>query len=255
MLKKKSISLLIPYIFFNIVWMSLLWLGGDAVESEVSLGRLLEIWKEPIRFSWFLYILYWISILYGILSLFLKNNLHLLYISVGLFLISIFFPSPIYILQRTAVWGICFMIGAVFRSHLTLLGRKTLLSLLLLCVVYTLIWIKFGNERISYTEPGLWGVIIPISSLIGLTTYPVLSRLFLGNHFQFAGKYALEVYLYHSIVISVYRIVLVKLGIMSPFIHLIVGIPITWLATLGLSHISRKLKVFDFFMHPLDYLE
>ena len=67
MLKKKAWNLLIPYVVFSIIYVLMNQIGDKS--SEYTWRSLLHIYAMPISYLWFLYILFFIFVLVGALSL------------------------------------------------------------------------------------------------------------------------------------------------------------------------------------------
>lgn len=55
--KNKLLALGIPYIAFSVVMFSLQKIGSGSVRDQTSLSQLLNIYKQPIGYLWFLYVL------------------------------------------------------------------------------------------------------------------------------------------------------------------------------------------------------
>jgi fucose 4-O-acetylase-like acetyltransferase len=251
-LKKKSISLLIPYVFFCFVWFLTSGLAGSAARNHFGLMELMRIPLRPIAISWFLYILWLITAIYSLLSIYLSKK-QLLGVSAVLYLVSLLFPVGNYLLQRTMCFGVCFVLGYCLKDKEWLKSKSLFLLNIALFVGYLLIWSQFNGVKISYSKPGLDGLVYILSILLSVKLFEVLSISKIANVFEKLGLYAIEIYLYHSVIVSAYRIILIKLGYTDIVFHVIVGIPITFGLTILATYLSRKFKFIDFFLHPLQY--
>lgn len=253
-LKKKSISLLVPYVFFCFIWFLTSGLAGSAARNHFGLMELLKIPLRPIAISWFLYILWIISAVYSFLSIYLSKE-QLLGLSFLLFLISLFFPVDNYLLQRTMSFGVCFILGYYLKDKEWVRDSRLFLVNLALFFIYMLVWYQFNGIKISYSKPGLDGLVYLLSILLSFKLFELLSKSRVSAIFEKLGQYAIEIYLYHSVIVSAYRIILIKFGLTDLITHVVLGIPVTWGLTMLATYISKKVRVLDFFLHPLVYLK
>lgn len=65
---KKAINLFVPYIVFSIIYVILQHFGSN-INHHYTFGSLLSIWCQPISYLWFLYVLFFIFVLVGLMSL------------------------------------------------------------------------------------------------------------------------------------------------------------------------------------------
>lgn len=100
-----------------------------------------------------------------------------------------------------------------------------------------------------------WGLIFPVSVLLAFAAYPQLSKVNgFGNYFRKLGKDSLVIYLLHAPIVSVTRIVLLKLGIDNVFIHVINGLLAGWYGSLSAVYLMTKLPYIDFLFYPKEYV-
>ncbi|VJE85010.1 putative acetyl transferase [Streptococcus pneumoniae] len=114
--KKKTIVLGIPYVFYSIIHFCLQKVAGASVRVPTTIFNLLNIYKFPLGVSWYLYTLWSILIVYGLLSVVFKNRKSLLLVSVFAYIFTLFIQTDIFIVQRTLVWGVCFCLGSVLSA-------------------------------------------------------------------------------------------------------------------------------------------
>lgn len=95
--KKKTIVLGIPYIFYSIIHFCLQKVAGAAVRVPTTIFDLINIYKHPLGVSWYLYILWSILMIYGLLSIVIKNRRSLFLISVLAYCCTLFVQTDIYI--------------------------------------------------------------------------------------------------------------------------------------------------------------
>lgn len=182
------------------------------------------------------------------------SKTQLLGLSSVLFVISLLFPVGNYLLQRTMSFGVCFILGYYLKDKDWVRSKKLFVANVGLFAGYLLFWYQFNGVKISYSKPGLDGLVYLVSILLSFKIFELLTQYRTSVFWKRLGLHAIEIYLYHSVIVSAYRIVLIKLGFTDVLTHVIIGIPITWGLTMLATAISKKVRILDFFLHPLSYL-
>lgn len=113
---KRTLILGLPYICYSIIHFILQKVAGSSVRVPTTIYNLIDIYKTPLGVLWYLYTLWIISMVYGLLSIYIKRKEILFTISGVGFVIALLMNFDIYIVQKTLVWGMFFMLGAVLRS-------------------------------------------------------------------------------------------------------------------------------------------
>jgi fucose 4-O-acetylase-like acetyltransferase len=72
--KKRFVSLGVPYLVFSVVMVVLKFIGGNTVRNQNGLIGLLDIYRQPIDYLWFLYALFFVDVFVNLLSFFIKNK-------------------------------------------------------------------------------------------------------------------------------------------------------------------------------------
>lgn len=253
--KQKLIALGIPYLLFSIIMFIMKKLGEGSVRKKTSISALLNIYKEPIEHTWFLYALFGVFVYAGVVSIFVKSKKMMLAISfLGYFVVNVV-PVDVYIVQRTLVWFPFFTLGFILRDKK--INKNVILPLVLSYVIYIVVWMKFNFEtRISYSEPKIWGIILLISVLLAFSIIPrIKSNGKIYRYFCKYGEISLPIYLIHAPVVSVTRIVLFKIGISNLIIHIVLGLFLGWFLTIILFRIASKIKVVNFIFYPTKYIK
>jgi len=71
---KRTVVLGLPYIFYSIIHFILQKAAGSSVRVPTTIYNLIDIYKTPLGVSWYLYTLWIISMVYGLLSVYIKRK-------------------------------------------------------------------------------------------------------------------------------------------------------------------------------------
>lgn len=260
--KQKTIILGVPYLFYSVLQFILQTIGGESVRNAASLADLLQIYKTPLGVSWYLYVLWWIYLVVGLISIKVKSYNQLFLISLFAYILSLFFPVNIYIIQKVLLWSFFFIFGYwLKKSGLTMFLQeqwKWITSLSIGVIVMFLIFWQQSSPSfyISYDTPGLWGLIFSVSVVLAFTCYPILNTFKrFGTYFSKIGKNSLVIYLLHAPIVSITRITLLKLNISNIYVHLILGLLLGWYGSLFILYLIKKVSYIDFVFYPMKYLK
>lgn len=250
---KKFLGLGIPYVTFSIVMFLMKRVGGSSVRDTTSITELLNIYRTPTDHLWYLYTLFFIFLFLGLLSLFIKSDRVIFLILIIGFIVVNILPVNIYFIQRFFVWAPIFYFGRILHEvRLT----KNLTNLAFIAyALYIFIWciLNFKN-RISYSQPSWWGIILPISVILAFSFFQNAKMGKMYAYFVKIGKISLPIYLIHVPVASVIRILMFKVGINNLAIHIIVGLLVAWFFTIVLFQVASRFKIVDFIFYPTKYL-
>lgn len=262
--KKKTIIFGLPYIFYSIIHFGLQKIAGASVRVPTTMSDLLNIYKDPLGVSWYLYILWSILIIYGLLSILVKNRRMLFLISVFAYCLTLFIRTDIFIIQRTLVWGICFFLGSVLSEvHFDKINlKKFLLSFVLFDFIYMFAWFLFyeidsKKEHVNYSNPGLWGIAFIVCVLAAFVIFPKMEKHFpkIFLYFTKYGKDSLGIYILHAPICSMIRILMLKVGVNSAFLHVVVGIVLGWYLSILATYILKKIPFLNIVLLPQKYIK
>ena len=262
--KKKTIIFGLPYIFYSIIHFSLQKIAGATVRIPTTIFDLINIYKNPLGVSWYLYILWSILIVYGLISILIKNRRILFLISVFAYCLTLFLQIDIYIIQRTLVWGICFFLGSMLSEiHFDKINLKKILFFFVpFDFIYMLAWFLFyevGSKKdyVSYSNPGLWGIAFIVCVLVAFAIFPKMEKSFpkTFQYFTTYGKDSLGIYILHAPICSMIRILMLKVGINSVFLHVVVGIVLGWYLSILATYILKKISFLNIVLLPQRYIK
>jgi fucose 4-O-acetylase-like acetyltransferase len=252
--KKNIVTLLLPYLFFSIILFIMKFIGGGAVREPLSIKDLLSIPITPVEYLWYIYILFFIYLLVECLDFLFKNNLLVLFIFLILEISSCFFSTGIFAIDRTMMMAFYFYLGKVIHEYNV---KINIISRLYWVVpIYILIFVLGLISDLNMINHQ----IVFLTSVTGSITMIFLAnKYFTSNtffsYFSAIGAKTMAIYLVHSPIASVVRIVLFKLSLKNLTINFILGLSITWLASLIISNLSPKIKLLDFLFYPSKYIK
>lgn len=253
-MKKKAVSLFIPYIIFSIVYVVLQHLSNE-VHTLNDWTSLVTIYAKPIGYLWFLYTLFFIFVLVDILSLLKINQLIQLTIYICLFVLSQFLILP-YFLKSTFTWVICFYIGVLLKLCLNKLHCLEFLIFILLIVVSLVYQSSLGG---NWFETNMLTITNLVSKLLSI---PVFFYMFstikhgkVFNYFRKYGKYSIIIYLVHAPAASVFRALLLRFNIFDYFALLISCTLLTWFFCIFICYLSKKNSLIEMIFYPFKYIK
>jgi fucose 4-O-acetylase-like acetyltransferase len=228
---KKAINLFVPYIVFSIIYV-LLQHFSSGVNHHYSFHSLLNIWYQPISYLWFLYVLFFIFVLVGLMSL-LNINLEIQFIIclIGFIFVCLFKPKLT--IFQTFGDALFFLTGALTNKHLhiivkhknTVLIASQLLSIISLITCFMIIGIQS-----DYNNPTLINIIpkilVSFSSLTFCMNQNEKTAFF--RYFDKYGKDSLVIYLVHAPIVSVICILMFKITIPNFLISFLILLMFGW---------------------------
>lgn len=260
---KRTVILGLPYIFYSIIHFILQKAAGSSVRVPTTLHNLIAIYKTPLGVSWYLYTLWIISMVYGLLSVYIKRKETLFIISGVGFVIELLMNLDIYIVQKTLVWGMFFMLGAVLRSvDLSKLNIKLVIgTTVIFDIIYMICWSIYYRPNVkkmyvTYDTPQFWAIAFIVSVGVAFIIYPRVEKIFpkFFNYFSKYGKDSLGIYILHAPICSMLRIIMLKVGITSVYIHIICGLVLGWFLSIIATNVLKKIPYINIALMPQKYI-
>lgn len=254
--RKKAICLGIPYFVFSIATWLLKNVFSGAVNTQND-GLLESLFLNPASPYWYLYTLFFIFL---ITPTFAGRKSALAGLTFALVLNCIqaipVFNINIYAFTQTCaklIWfvlGMClcvFDIPAFFR-------KKLWKRISIPCAV-----LFFGVSLLNF---GSWTYSVAVTLLMGMlgcmSVFLVMLNWTGGKKLDIAAdvfsKYTMPIYLMHTIFAAGIRAVLLKLGIDTPVVHIIIGLAVSFIGPVVAAWIMERIKL-DILIYPDKYLK
>ena len=261
---KRTVVLGLPYIFYSIIHFILQKAAGSSVRVPTTIYNLIDIYKTPLGVSWYLYTLWIISMVYGLLSVYIKRKETLFVISGVGFVIALLMNFDIYIVQKILVWGMFFMLGAVLRLvDLSKLNVKLVAgAAVIFDIIYMICWSIYYRPNVkkmyvTYDTPQFWAIAFIVSVGVAFVIYPRVEKVFpkFFNYFSKYGKDSLGIYILHAPICSMLRIIMLKVGITSVYIHIICGLVLGWFLSIIATNVLKKIPYINIVLMPQKYIK
>ena len=261
---KRTVVLGLPYIFYSIIHFILQKAAGSSVRVPTTIYNLIDIYKTPLGVSWYLYTLWIISMVYGLLSVYIKRKEILFVISGVGFVIALLMNFDIYIVQKILVWGMFFMLGAVLRLvDLSKLNVKLVAgAAVIFDIIYMICWSIYYRPNVkkmyvTYDTPQFWAIAFIVSVGVAFVIYPRVEKVFpkFFNYFSNYGKDSLGIYILHAPICSMLRIIMLKVGITSVYIHIICGLVLGWFLSIIATNVLKKIPYINIVLIPQKYIK
>lgn len=247
---KKLIALGIPYLTFTTATVLLKKIASGMVNTE-SGGLLYTLFIEPTAPYWYLYVLFFLFLIIPpftskkAVSAALIISIIFKVIMVTDILSGINLPYFVTGIMNNSIW---FVLGMAIIDFDIKPSKKYLICGSIGFIVFLVLSI------IRYRSSLLDN--IAFSFVLGLIAVVSIYLIFANTSLQtdaltkFLIKYNLPIFLMHTIFAAGARILLMKLGITSWYIHIPVGIIITFVGPAIAAFVMEKTKYLEIFLYP-----
>lgn len=255
-LGKKLVNLGIPYVIFSIIYVALQH-ASTAVHHLNSWQDLAKIYAVPIGYLWYLYVLFFVYVLVGLLSL-LRVPMFIQLVIYGTFLlISVCHLTQMpYILDSLMMWTSSFYLGYIFRQRPSLFDNQVTFGLSEILFIVGLLWqVHQGGQWFAtdmMTATDVWAKIASI---------PVFLFLFQKNsggkaadYLTRCGQYSLIIYLVHAPMASIVRVLLIRMGVKQYFVLVLMILIFAWGASLMVVYFTTKWRWLAIVFNPMTFV-
>lgn len=247
---KKMLALGVPYATFTTAtWVLKKVFSGSVNDQIGGLGG--TLFFHPTAPYWYLYALFFIFLI--------TPTFKSVKMAVGSLIVAIVMKTialsgggyGVYAVSTVLSNEIWFVLGmSICAFNVQLKGRKVqgticgLLFMILSVVVYKA---EISGGVIPFAM-GLLACVAVILMVAGV------ERRF-GRGMDFFAKYTMPIFLMHTLFAAPMRSVLLKLGIGSSVIHVVLGLGISFVGPIIAAWIMKKTKWFEFFLYPNKFVK
>lgn len=197
---KKFLDLFLPYtIFAPAVWLGKV-IFADYVTNSVNLQDLLMMFIDPMEFLWFIYILFFVSVIIAVIDYKMGGDVKLtLIIVVAMVLSRNFITTNVKLIDRILYYPMFYYLGVIFYRCQKAFSKISLFASLL-CFVASFLAHYTYQQNIILTM---------IVNTCGISFFMIAFNLFAssGSGLMCAslGKNTLYIYILHPIVLNLIR--------------------------------------------------
>lgn len=250
----KTISLGIPYVVFSTATWLLKNIFSSSVNSSAAGGYLATLFLYPESPYWYLYCL---LLLFLIVPRFQNRGQALagVLLSVALVYVPrlggyIFTVKPIANLLNNAVWftaGMALVFIRIDRNKRTAITGWCLLIIFLLVSLWPDLPVSGTVKKLFFGALGCASIIMVMMGTFGSNRQPKL--------LAFAAQYTMPIFLMHTLCAAPTRIILLKLGIRSLPIHIVLGLSASFLGPIIAAYLMKKSKWLEFVIYPSKFIK
>lgn len=245
-LKNKFLNLGIPYFVFSASYIIMNSLVSSA-NTQNTLWDIVWLWKIPVAQYWFLFALFFLFVIWTILSGSMKN------FQILIFMILLKYILPFYDFSFGSfeiVLGSCFAFGLGTSITKINIERYTNIKKIACIFIHIIIVSFFILTNISgEIIVDEFEVVLGVLSSISLISILIKFSNF-KNFLLFINKYSFPIYLLHTIFTAGIRILLFKIGIENYFIHIFIGLLLGIVLPFFIAYLSNKHPLLNFFFYP-----
>lgn len=246
---KKVLALGVPYATFTTATWVLKKLFSSSVNDQIGgLGETLFL--HPTAPYWYLYALFFIFLVTPTFSSVKAAAVGFVVAIVAKGLILTGGGYSVYAVSTVLSNEIWFVFGmSICAFNVQLKGRKVqgmicgVLFIILSIMVYTA---EISSSAVSFVM-GLLACVAVIMMVAGFEEK-------FGRGMEFIAKYTMPIFLMHTLFAAPLRSVLIKIGIESAVIHVVLGLVISFVGPIIAAWIMKKTKWLEFFLYPNKFI-
>lgn len=246
---KKALALGVPYVTFSTAtWVLKTVFSGNVNDQIGGLGGTLLL--HPTAPYWYLYALFFIFLVTPTFANIKMAMVGLIVAFAAKLLILVWGGTGVYAVSTVLANEIWFVLGmSVCVFDLQLKGKKrqgTIIGILFLGLSVAVYRADIRNSDVSF----VLGLIACVAVILMVANFEGKS----GEAVSFLAKYTMPIFLMHTLFAAPMRSVLLKLGIGSSVIHVVLGLGISFIGPIIAAWIMKKTKWLEFFLYPNKFL-
>lgn len=242
----KLLNLGVPYFVFSAAYIAVNSLT-PGVNNENSLSDILKIWYSPVAQYWFIFALFWLFVIYALLSKFL-SNIAITALLYSAFLLFKFFGVNTGFLDSSFNCVLAFGIGTCLKS----LNVQKLHPILRIGIVIFHAAAATLAIKTAFYDNFLMDDVL---TLLGIFSSVCFISLFvdfqpISHSLLYICKYSFPIYLLHTFFTAATRILLLKMGIQNLALHICAACVSGILFPILIAKFFSRLPYLDFFFYP-----
>ena len=247
---KKALALGVPYATFTTATWVLKKVFSSSVNDQIG-GLCDTLLLHPTAPYWYLYALFFIFLVTPTFSSVKATVVGLIVALAAKALILTGGGYSVYAVSTVLSNEIWFVLGmSIYTFNVQLKGRKvqgTILGLLFVILSVVVYAAGISGGAISF----IMGLLACVAVILMVTDFEEK----LGRGMDFLAKYTMPIYLMHTLFAAPMRSVLLKLGIGSSVIHVVLGLGISFVGPIIAAWIMKKTKWLEFFLYPNKFVK
>ena len=251
-IRKKAVSLGVPYFVFTLLTLVMKAFAGNLANS-VEIGPLQTLLFHPASPYWFLYTLFFVflftptawSSLAMVAMLVFSFSLKLIHAIGG------GWPSMPYVVDSVSInliWFVAGMTIAFYELDKQLTFGGALVGAAFLPMSFFAYLFKLGS--LAWFFVGLFACGCILSACVTWSRGRSESDVFTA-----IAKWTMPVFLMHTIFAAGIRVVLVKIGVTTPTVHVVVGLATGFVGPVFAMLAMERLRPLDFLVYPTRYVK
>ena len=247
---KKALALGVPYATFTTATWVLKKVFSSSVNDQIG-GLCDTLLLHPTAPYWYLYALFFIFLVTPTFSSVKATVVGLIVALAAKALILTGGGYSVYAVSTVLSNEIWFVLGmSIYTFNVQLKGRKvqgTILGLLFVILSVVVYAAGISGGAISF----IMGLLACVAVILMVTDFEEK----LGRGMDFLAKYTMPIFLMHTLFAAPIRSVLLKLGIGSSVIHVVLGLGISFIGPIIAAWIMKKTKWLEFFLYPNKFVK
>lgn len=243
----KLLSLGVPYLIFSCLYAVVNSLT-PGVNNSSSVSDVLSIWYKPIAQYWFLFALFWLFVIWAVISKPIKSNALITALLYTFFIVCKCFKINLGFLDSSFNCVLAFGLGTCIKSlNISRLPKAVRAVTAALHIAAAVILINFN----LYTKLFIDDILTVFGIFSSLCFISLISRLpAVSKALGFICVYSFPLYLTHTFFTAGARIILLRLGVTNCFVHIAAGIAAGLLFPIAAAKAAELSPFLNFFFYP-----
>lgn len=249
---KKVLNLGIPYFIFSIITLVLKKMFEGSVNTMAG-DFFTSLFITPIAPYWYLYVLFFIFLVTPTI----KSHGKMIFVLIIVLIMKLFiifwgekynFPYMFSGLLNNEIWFVFGMCMSMFELKKKLNTKTVALGVLFLALSIYIYTFNISFKGMSFLL-GVLGCISVISIV-----YNEFKENKQNKVFGILAKYTLPIFVMHTIFAACFRSILLKFGVTSAVIHILLGLIVSFICPIIAAWVMRKTIFLDVLLYPTKYI-